>query len=25
VTLRDATPPLWLVLTQTIVAFGAIL
>ena len=25
VTLRDATPPLWLVLTQTIIAFGAIL
>jgi cation:H+ antiporter len=24
VTLRDPTPPLWLVLTQTIVAFGAI-
>ncbi|MDP9275203.1 MAG: sodium:calcium antiporter, partial [Chloroflexota bacterium] len=24
ITLRDATPPLWLVLTQTIVAFGAI-
>ena len=24
ITMRDATPPLWLVLTQTLVAFGAI-